>query len=107
MGAIFHVARRSDWEAARAAGRPYAMSTRGRTLAEVGFVHCAASGEQVAGVLERFYRDVPPEDLVLLVIDPAGLDVRYEPAEGELFPHVYGAVPVESVIDVRSVPKTR
>ncbi|WP_119731427.1 DUF952 domain-containing protein [Thermomonospora amylolytica] len=107
MGAIFHVAYRADWDAARAEGRAYAMSTRGRTLDDVGFVHCAATEDQVIGVLGRFYQDVPPEDLVLLVIDPAGLDVRYEPADGEMFPHIHEALPLSAVIDVRSVPKTR
>jgi uncharacterized protein (DUF952 family) len=41
---------------------------------------------------------------VLLHIDPARLQapVRYENLEGgrELFPHVYGPVPVSAVVDV-------
>ncbi|MGC0337975.1 uncharacterized protein (DUF952 family) [Streptomyces sp. SLBN-8D4] len=43
-------------------------------------------------------------DLVVLVIDPARLDVplKYEaPAPGaEEFPHVYGPIPVDAVVDV-------
>ena len=41
--------------------------------------------------------------LCLLVVDPArrGLDVRYENLEGgeELFPHIYGELPLAAVID--------
>ncbi|WP_200827529.1 DUF952 domain-containing protein [Thermomonospora echinospora] len=106
-GEIFHIADRTAWDAARAAGGPYEMSTRGRTLADEGFIHCSRSEEQTAGVLHRFYGDVAPEDLVLLVIDPTGLDVRYETADGDTFPHVYGSLPLTAVIDVRSVPGTR
>ena len=40
MTEIFHLADRRQWEAARAAGR-YEISTRGKTLSEVGFIHCS------------------------------------------------------------------
>lgn len=103
---IHHLALVTDWEAARAAGT-YTVSTRGASLEEVGFVHCSTA-EQWRGVRERFYADVPAEELVLLTIDPTGLDVRYEPpvpggAGGELFPHVYGAIPVSAVVAVEGL----
>lgn len=107
MGEIFHIADRAVWDAVRADGGPYEMSTRDRTLAEEGFIHCCGSEEQLAGVLHRYYGDVAAEDLVLLVIDPTGLDVRHEPVGEDTFPHVYGPLPISAVIDVRSVPKTR
>ncbi len=99
---IFHVALRSDWDAARVAGT-YAVSTRGRTLAEEGFVH-ASRADQWQGVRERFYADVD-EPLVLLVIDPDLLGspvVDEEPpgGEGETFPHVYGPIEVAAVVQV-------
>ncbi|ACZ00443.1 MULTISPECIES: DUF952 domain-containing protein [Thermomonospora] len=107
MGEIFHIADRAVWDAARAEGGPYEGSTRGRTFAEEGFIHCCGSEEQIAGVVHRYYRDAAPEDLVLLVIDPTGLDVRYERVGDDTFPHVYQPLPLTSVIDVRSVLETR
>lgn len=106
---LLHIAERHHWEAAQDAGVPYAMSTLGRTLDEEGFIHCSKDPAQVEGVLSRFYSAVPRKDLVLLVIDASRLDspVRHEPADGELFPHVYGPIPVSAVIDVRSMPETR
>lgn len=95
---IFHLAFVTDWDAAKAAGE-YTVSTRGASLADVGFIH-ASTAEQWRGVRERFYADVPASDLVLLTIDPVGFDVRYEPpAPGvdELFPHIYGPLPVSAV----------
>lgn len=106
---LLHIAERRHWEAARADGAAYTMSTRGRTLEEEGFIHCSSDLDQVRGVLSHFYSDVDPADLVLLVIDVTRLDapVRHEPVDGDVFPHIYGPIPLSAVIDVRSVPETR
>ncbi|MET8077122.1 DUF952 domain-containing protein [Streptomyces sp. NPDC005303] len=97
---IVHLTERSLWEEARARGT-YEISTRGRTLQEEGFIHCSTR-EQLPGTAARFFAGVP--DLVLLVIDPARLDVplKYEaPKPGaEEFPHIYGPLPVAAVVDV-------
>ncbi|MFC9971828.1 DUF952 domain-containing protein [Spirillospora sp. NPDC127200] len=106
---LLHIAERRHWESARDTGVSYAMSTLGRTLEDEGFIHCSSDLDQVSGVLSRFYQGTDPDDLALLVIDEAKLDVpvRREPADGRLFPHVYGPIPVSAVIDVRPVPRTR
>ncbi len=98
-----HLTERSLWEAARASGT-YEMSTRGRTLQQEGFVHFSTR-DQLPRVAAFLYGDYEgPDELVVLVVDPARLDVplRYEamPPDGEEFPHVYGAVPVEAVVSV-------
>lgn len=92
---ILHLADAGDWAAAKALGR-YDISTRGATLADVGFIHCSTP-DQVAGVVARFYSD-EPEGLLLLELDDetvrgAGTEVRYEdPGNGQLFPHIYGPI---------------
>ncbi|MDF0531578.1 DUF952 domain-containing protein [Tsukamurella sp. 8F] len=119
---LFHLALADDWRAARAAGE-YAISTRGAVLEDVGFVHCSTA-EQWPGVRARFYADVPDDALVLLSIDEARVpaEVRWEPpvpdrpgagsaASGpnkpgpELFPHVYGPIPVAAVVAAEPLPK--
>jgi uncharacterized protein (DUF952 family) len=108
MSHIFHIAERSTWEAVTP-DAPYSMSTVGTTLAEEGFIHAAATDDQVAGVLSRYYADA--SGLVLLVIDPRELDVRFEPSmvdgEEQLFPHIYGSLAIKNVIEVRSIPDNR
>lgn len=103
MTELFHLAEGPAWDTACATGR-YEFSTRGLTLAEVGFVHCSLA-HQIRGVAERFYADA--DDLVLLVVDAdrVGAPVVFEaPTPGaEEFPHVYGPIPVEAVVDVRPV----
>jgi uncharacterized protein (DUF952 family) len=100
MARILHAALPADWVAARAGGS-YAVSTRGRSLAEEGFIH-ASTPAQLPGVLAAFYTGVP--EVVLLVLDlealsAAGAPVRWEQvgdAPGP-FPHIYGAVPTTVV----------
>jgi uncharacterized protein (DUF952 family) len=88
---IWHLAERAEWDEARAAGS-YERSTRGLSLAEVGFVHCSYPA-QLPGVAAAFYADAP--DLVLLRIDPARVPAEIRVEAG--FPHVYGPVPVAAV----------
>lgn len=100
---LYHLALRPEWNAARGEGS-YRRSTRGQSLEEVGFIHLSAA-HQLEATAQRFYADVPPGELLLLTIDPqrlasAGLEVHQEPAPGtgELFPHLYGALPLEAVL---------
>ena len=103
---IFHIARRSAWDEAVAAGE-YRQSTVDATLDEEGFIH-ASTAAQVQGVADRYYQDVADE-LVLLVIDPERLDVelRWEAPAGrdERYPHLYGPLKVDAVVEVRPISR--
>jgi uncharacterized protein (DUF952 family) len=99
---IFHVATRADWRAARDGGS-YATSTRGRTLAQEGFIH-AARRDQVSQVLAAFYSDVE-EPLVVLEIETDLLDAewREDQVGDQTFPHVYGPINANAVVGVREL----
>ncbi len=98
---LFHIGLAEDWADAEVTGE-YTVSTRGRTLAEEGFIHCSFA-EQVDATASRFYADV--DDAVVLRIDPARLPspvvVEDLFGTGEEFPHVYGPIPVGAVVEVR------
>lgn len=98
---IHHISLVSEWRAARGAGE-YTMSSNGVTLAQQGFIHCCYDN-QIQGVLERFYREVL-EPMCLLTIDQdrVGVAVVAENLDGdaELFPHVYGPIPIGAVTEV-------
>jgi len=103
---IFHIAMPQHWETAQAAG-VYSMSTRDVTIADEGYMH-ASFERQVSATLERFYQDVP--SACVLVIDTrrivsAGLKVVVEQLgrAPEPFPHVYGNVPLDAIVRVRSL----
>jgi uncharacterized protein (DUF952 family) len=98
---IYHIATGADWAQAQRAGL-YTTSTRGRTLAEEGFIHTSQAA-QVALVANAFYRGVP--DLLLLVIDTerVGPEIRYElvPGQDLPYPHIYGPLNVSAVVETR------
>jgi uncharacterized protein (DUF952 family) len=97
---MFHIAAVSRFEAAQAAG-VYTPPTFG----EEGFIHCSYAG-QVCGVANRIFRG--RGDLVLLEIDPGKLSCRVidENLEGgaELFPHIYGPLPLDAITQVYPFP---
>ena len=103
---VYHCSLVSDWEDAQRSGS-YTISSRGRTLRQEGFVH-ASYAEQVPGVLQRYYADLT-EPLCLLTIDPdlVGCAVVAENLTGgeELFPHIYGPIPVDAVTAVTSLTR--
>jgi uncharacterized protein (DUF952 family) len=101
---IFHITDSSTWETSKRQGA-HTGSTRGVDLAEEGYIHCSTA-EQWPGVIERYYADA--EDLLLLHIDESMLTspLVYEQLSGmpEPFPHVYGPINVDAVVDTQNLP---
>ena len=93
---ILHVTSRILWQAAKNSGS-YAADS----LASEGFIHCSTR-DQVLRVANALFAGA--RGLVLLVIDPRRLrpEVRWEPGADrseELFPHVYGPINLEAVVE--------
>lgn len=99
---IYHIAYAADWQRALAAGE-YRTSTRGRSLADQGFIH-ASDLNQLLPTADLIYADEAPEKLLVLTIDPtklpADVEVRYEPVPGAPapFPHIFGPITPAAVI---------
>jgi uncharacterized protein (DUF952 family) len=97
---LFHIATHVDVERAKRSGTyvPDAFTRE-------GFIHCSYA-EQVIQVANRLFGG--RHDLVLLEIDPRMLScpVVDENLEGgmELFPHIYGHVPMTAVLAVHPFP---
>ena len=106
MSIIFHITPERDWALARKTGE-YRLSTRGVELEVQGFIHCS-DVHQVARIANAVYGDFEG-GLVVLEIQVNRLDaeVRYENLDGgtELFPHIYGALPVTAVSAVVTLRK--
>jgi uncharacterized protein (DUF952 family) len=101
MTFIYHIATVDDWKQAKADGQ-YTTSTRGRTLAEQGFIH-GSTAAQVAPVANMIYKGLP--DLLVLVIDTSRVrpEIRLEQVPGwdEPFPHIYGPLNADAVVETR------
>lgn len=94
---LFHITSRDEWEAAQAAGEylPTAFAVE-------GFIHCSYE-RQVEATGRRHFAG--RTGLVLLEIDRSAVPSRIvdENLSGgaDLFPHIYGPLPVAAVVSVR------
>lgn len=99
---IYHLALEADWSQAQAGMSGYRISSIGRSLGEVGFIHCSFEN-QLRRVADAYYRG--RTDVVLLSIDESKVTspIREENTEGgtELFPHIYGPLNVDAVVRTR------
>jgi uncharacterized protein (DUF952 family) len=91
---LFHITTQQVWDEARDVGRyvPPAFD-------HDGFIHLSEERQWI-NTANRFYRGRP--SLVVLVIDEKRLasEVRREPADGDLFPHLYGPLNLDAVSEV-------
>lgn len=71
-----------------------------------GYIHLSR-GSQLAATLDKHFSEV--DGLMLAVVDLSRLGdaVRWEPSRGgQLFPHIYGILPVEAVVSVATLERT-
>ena len=96
---IYHVVTTQNWQKALQQGFYEAAS-----LAAEGFIH-ASKAEQVAGVLERYYKN--QVNLLLLHIDETKLTatLKYElaPSINEEFPHIFGRLNLDAIIKIETL----
>ena len=96
---IYHVTTSLAWNEALSKGFYEADS-----LATEGFIHMSRK-EQVAGVLDRYYKNAT--GLVLLHIDESLLTalLKYElsPSINEEFPHLFGPLNCNAVVSVEAI----
>ncbi|MFC6940398.1 DUF952 domain-containing protein [Salinirubellus sp. GCM10025818] len=88
---------RRRWEAVEDAYRPDSLDVD-------GFVHLSTA-DSILGVAAYSHADA--EDPVLLVVDPAALAaaVRYEETPSGAFPHAYGPIERDAVVEVLPFPR--
>jgi uncharacterized protein (DUF952 family) len=93
-GALFHFAEPADWAAAQRAGRYEPPG-----LAREGFIH-AATAEQVPGVVERHLRGRGSRMRLTLDADALRdlLVFEWSNASNDLYPHVFGPIPLAAVV---------
>jgi uncharacterized protein (DUF952 family) len=92
MTLIFHITPRQQWEAAT-------DSYQGDTLETDGFIHCSEL-RQVVTVANRFYTGQSGLVLLCIEVDRLKSELRYEAADGDEFPHLYGALNLDAIVRV-------
>ena len=96
---IYHVTTLKEWEAAKIKNEYKPVN-----FEQDGFIHCSVE-KQIPGVLGRFYKG--QTGLVKLKIEKEKVQrpVLFELAIDldELFPHIYGALNLDSVVEVSTI----
>jgi uncharacterized protein (DUF952 family) len=91
---IYKICPASLWQEARRAGL-----FRGAPVDERdGFIHFSTAAQVAETAMKHF---AGAADLVLVAVDAGALDaaLKWEPSRGgELFPHLYGALPLAAVL---------
>ncbi len=95
---ILHITTSDEWDLSSARGSHTAHS-----LYTEGFIHCSTR-EQLAVTLQRHFAG--KRDLVVLTIDASKLQppLRWEPAHGVLFPHIFGPINLDAITNVEELP---
>jgi len=100
MAIVYKICPRGLWREAEAAGR---FAGAPVDLAD-GFIHFSTAG-QVAETAARHFSG--QSDLVLIAVEAGALGeaLRFEPSRGgDLFPHLYGDLPLSAVRSVVELP---
>jgi len=100
MTVIYKICTRSEWHEAEHAGA-YRGSAVDR---KDGFIHFSTA-EQAAETASKWFAG--QRDLVLVAVDGDALGERlkWEPSRGgALFPHLYGELPLKTVLRVDPLP---
>ena len=96
---IYHLTQKRNWENALTRGFYDAES-----LYSEGFIHCSEK-EQVHASLERYFKN--QSEILVLTIDTSKLQSHlqydYSNSVNQNFPHVYGPINIDAVIDVQMI----
>jgi uncharacterized protein (DUF952 family) len=72
---------------------------------EDGYIHLSTA-EQVPETAAKHFAGLSDLVLAEVDLDPLGDLVRWEPSRGgQLFPHVYGVIPLTAVVEARAIPE--
>ncbi|WP_416666952.1 DUF952 domain-containing protein [Egbenema bharatensis] len=91
---ILHITDRQQWEQAKEKG-----IYRCESLGTEGFIHCSTP-EQLTAVANSFFRGQQGLVLLCIEVDRLQAELRYDPVENQLFPHLYGPLNLDAVIQV-------
>jgi len=92
---ILHIAEREAWERAMAGG-----VYRVESLDREGFIHCSKP-DQIVRVADARFRGRSGLVLLCIAAERVQYEIRYEGhGDGPLFPHIYGPLNVDAVVEV-------
>ncbi len=100
MNIIYKISPRQAWDNAAKTG----IFTGAPVDIADGYIHFSAAN-QVRETAEKYFCNQP--DLILAAINAGALGkaLKWEPSRGgDLFPHLYGPLPMSTVVSVMALP---
>jgi uncharacterized protein (DUF952 family) len=97
---IYKICERAAWREAERAGVYHGSEVDRRD----GFIHFSIVTQVTETAAKHF---AGQSDLMLIAVDSTGLgpSLKWEPSRGgDLFPHLYAALPIKSVLWARPLP---
>lgn len=95
---VYKIVPRELWRRAETAGIFHGSPVDTRD----GFIHLSTAAQARDTAARHFGGET---DLLLVTVATDGLDVRWEPSRGgDLFPHLYGELPMSAVLRVTPLP---
>jgi uncharacterized protein (DUF952 family) len=91
---ILHITDRQQWEQAKEDG-----IYRCESLETEGFIHCSAP-TQLTAVANLFFRGQQGLVLLCIEVDRLQSELRYDPVEDQHFPHLYGPLNLDAIVQV-------
>lgn len=99
---IFHIMPQADWSDAQ-----HLAAYQPASLGAEGFIHCSTREQLVGSATLHFHGQ---SNLVVLCIDEQRVEagIRYENLTGGAaqFPHIYGPLNADAIVDVLDLPQT-
>lgn len=91
---IYHITTKTSWENAQKQ-----TAYKADSLATEGFIHCSTQA-QLIRTANRFFAG--KINLIVLCINPEKVKspIKYEPADNDLFPHIYGELNIDAVSQI-------
>jgi uncharacterized protein (DUF952 family) len=68
------------------------------SLETEGFIH-ASPKDQLTRVANKYYKQVKKPLVLVVAVDKITPEVKWEPAAGSLYPHIYGALNMDAVVN--------
>ncbi len=67
-----------------------------------GFIH-ASPREQLTRVANKYYKDTIKPLILVVDTSKVSVEVKWEPAAGSLYPHIYGPLNADAIIETQEI----
>jgi len=72
------------------------------SIQEEGFIH-ASPKNQLTRVANKYYKETINPLILVVDVKKVSVEVKWEPAAGSFYPHIYGALNTDAIIEFQPI----